>query len=129
MSIFCLIYRRLQSLFPFENFSIGTFGLLLLVVFSWACSNEKSGKPVLPPVPVTVGRVTQKTVPMQLRVIGNVQACSTITLKSLVGGELAQVHFTEGQDVRKGDILFSIDSRPFEAALKQAEANLERDTA
>jgi multidrug efflux system membrane fusion protein len=129
MSIFCLIHRRLQSLIPFENFSIGTFGLLLLVVFSWACSNEKSGKPVLPPVPVTVGTVTQKTVPVQLRVIGNVQAYSTITLKSLVGGKLAQVHFTEGQDVRKGDILFTIDSRPFEAALKQAEANLERDTA
>jgi hypothetical protein len=72
MNIFSLIHRKLQSLFSLKNLSIGTFGFLLLVVFSSACSNEKSGKPVLPPVPVTVGTVTQKTVPVQLRAIGNV---------------------------------------------------------
>ena len=94
-----------------------------------ACSSEKPGKPVLLPVPVTVATVTPKTIPIQLRAIGNVQAYSTVIVKSKVGGELIRVHFKEGQDVRKGDLLFTIDPRPFEATLKQAEANLERDTA
>ena len=80
-------------------------------------------------VPVMVDTVIQKAVPVQIRVIGNVQAYSTITVKSIVGGEISQVHFTEGQDVKKGDLLFTIDSRPFEAGLKQAEANLARDIA
>jgi membrane fusion protein, multidrug efflux system len=118
---------KIQSLF----FRIlgGILGLLLLAIFSPGCSNEKSGKPVSAPIPVTVSTAIQKMVPVQLRVIGNVQAYSTVTVKSLVGGELVGVNFTEGQDVKKGDLLFTIDSQPFEAALKQAEANLQKDLA
>ena len=108
---------------------IGILGLLLLAVFSSACSKEKSGKPTSAPLPVTVGTTIQKTVPVQLRAIGNVQAYSTVSVKSKVGGELVRVHFTEGQNVKKGELLFTIDPRPYEAALKQAEANLERDLA
>ena len=108
---------------------IGILGLLFLTFFSSACSNEKSKKPVSAPIPVTVSIAIQKTVPVELRAIGNVQAYSTVTVKSKVGGELVGVHFTEGQDVKKGDPLFTIDPRPYEAALKQAEANLERDLA
>jgi multidrug efflux system membrane fusion protein len=104
----------------------GILGLLLLAIFSSGCSNEKSGKPVSAPIPVTVSTAIQKMVPVQLLVIGNVQAYSTVAVKSLVGGELVGVHFTEGQDVKKGDLLFTIDPRPYEAALKQTEANLER---
>jgi multidrug efflux system membrane fusion protein len=107
----------------------GILGFLLLAVFSLACSKEKSGKPNSAPLPVTVSTTIQKTVPVQLRAIGNVQAYSTVTIKSKVGGELIRVHFTEGQDVKKGDLLFTIDPRPYEAALKQAEATLERDLA
>jgi len=118
---------KIQSLF----FRIlgGILGLLLLAIFSPGCSNEKSGKPVSAPIPVTVSTAIQKMVPVQLRVIGNVQAYSTVAVRSLVGGELVGVHFTEGQDVKKGDLLFTIDSRPFEAARKQAEANLQKDLA
>jgi len=103
-------------------------GLLLLIIFASACSNGKAKDPVAP-LPVIVGVATKKPIPVELRAIGNVQAYSTITVKSLVGGELAQVHFTEGQDVKKGDLLFTIDPRPYEAALKQAEANLQKDLA
>ena len=114
---------------PFIRIGGGILGLLFLAIFSSGCSNEKSNKPVSAPIPITVGTVSQKTVPVELRVIGNVQAYSTVTIKSKVGGELTRVHFTEGQDVRKGDLLFTIDPRPYEAALKQAEANLQKDLA
>jgi multidrug efflux system membrane fusion protein len=95
-----------------------------------ACSDKASGKAtVTSAVPVSVGEVVQKAVPLQLRAIGNVQAYSTVSIKSQVEGTLARVYFKEGQDVKKGDLIFLIDPRSFEAALRQAEANLARDTA
>jgi len=113
----------------FQTLLGGVLGLICFAFFSSACSNEKPKKPVSVPLPVTVSTATQKTVPVQLRTIGNVQAYSTVTVKSKVGGELVRVHFTEGQDVKRGDLLFTIDPRSFEAALKEAEAKLERDLA
>jgi multidrug efflux system membrane fusion protein len=80
-------------------------------------------------VSVKAGNVLQKTVPVQIRVIGNVEAYSTVSVKSQLGGTLMRVHFREGQDVGKGALLFTIDPRPYEAALKQAESNLAKDTA
>jgi multidrug efflux system membrane fusion protein len=80
-------------------------------------------------VPVTLGVVTAKDVPVALQAIGAVEAYSTVSVKAQVGGELRRVPFTEGQDVRKGDLLFEIDPRPFEAALQQANAQLDRDRA
>jgi membrane fusion protein, multidrug efflux system len=81
------------------------------------------------PVPVVVATVTSKDVPVNIEVIGNVEAYSTITVKAQVGGQLDKVSFHEGEFVKKGDLLFSIDPRPFEGALNQAQANLARDTA
>jgi membrane fusion protein, multidrug efflux system len=104
--------------------------LLVLAILLSACSSGTKGDHGPPrAVPVTVGTVIEKAVPVQIRVIGNVQAYSTVTVKSIVGGEIDQVHFAEGQDVKKGDLLFTIDSRPLEAALRQAEANVARDMA
>ncbi len=80
-------------------------------------------------VPVTVATVAQQTVPVRIQVIGNVEAYSTVALKSRVDGQIVAVTFKEGQRVRKGAVLFKIDSRPFEASLRQAEANQMRDTA
>src|SRR5690349_17875003 len=80
-------------------------------------------------VPVSVTRVVQRTVPLEVEVVGNVEAYSTISVKSQVGGQLDQVHFAEGDYVKKGDLLFMIDPRPFQAALSQAEANVARDQA
>jgi multidrug efflux system membrane fusion protein len=71
--------------------------------------------------------VLQKAVPVEIRTIGNCQAYSTVAVKSMAGGEINQVHFTEGQEVKKGDLLFTIDPRPSQTALEQAQANLERD--
>ena len=80
-------------------------------------------------VPVLVATAVQKAIPIQIRAVGNVEAYTTVSVKSQVTGVLTQAHFKEGQDVKKGQLLFTIDPRPFEAALKQAEANLARDTA
>ncbi len=79
--------------------------------------------------PVVVAKVSRRDVPVQIDVIGNVEAYSTITVKALVGGELLKVNFHEGDYVKKGDLLFTIDRRPLEAALGQAEATLARDNA
>jgi multidrug efflux system membrane fusion protein len=73
--------------------------------------------------------VTQRTVPVQIRAVGNVQAVSSVVIKSQVDGQVLRVDFAEGQHVRKGDVLFTLDPAPFEAALRQAKANLSRDTA
>ena len=80
-------------------------------------------------VPVMVATAVQKAIPIQIRAVGNVEAYTTVSVKSQVTGVLTQAHFKEGQDVKKGQLLFTIDPRPFEAALKQAEANLARDAA
>ncbi len=100
-----------------------TTGLLLS-----GCS-EKKQQAVAPRVPVTVADVVQKTVPVQVRVIGNVEAYSTVGVKPQVTGEIVGVHFTEGQDVKKGQLLFTFDPRPFQADLLRAQANLAQDEA
>ena len=80
-------------------------------------------------VPVTVAKVVQKPMPLEVRVIGAVEASSNVAVHAQITGELTSVHFNEGDDVKSGDVLFEFDRRPLEAALKQAEANLERDVA
>jgi multidrug efflux system membrane fusion protein len=76
-----------------------------------------------------VAVASQKDVPVEVQVIGNVEAYSTISVKAQVGGQLTSVYFQEGDYVKKGDQLFTIDPRPFEAALNQALANAARDQA
>src|SRR5437764_3270801 len=80
-------------------------------------------------VPVTVALATRRDVPLQIEVIGNVEAYSTITVKAQVGGEITQVHFREGEYVKAGDLLFTIDTRPLNAMLNEVEANLAKDEA
>ncbi len=80
-------------------------------------------------MPVTVAKAVQKNVPVEVQVIGNVEAYNTISVKAQVAGQLTQVHFKEGDYVKKGEVLFNIDPRPLQAALDQAKANLSRDRA
>jgi multidrug efflux system membrane fusion protein len=82
-----------------------------------------------PPIPVTTGNVVLKTVPLTVRAIGHVEPIATVAVKARIGGELVKVHFREGQDVRAGETLFTIDPRQYQAALRQAEAQLARDPA
>ena len=95
-----------------------------------AVSCARKAPPAAPEaVPVRVGTVQQKAVPVQIRNIGTVQPFTAVSVKALVSGEILEVHFREGQEVRKNDLLFSIDPRPYQAALAQAEAAVARDKA
>lgn len=112
---------------PLFSYSAATIVILLLFLVQ-SCSGEK--KPPPPPVvPVLVAPVKVGAVPVEIRHIGNVEAYATVGIKSRLAGQLVKVNFKEGQDVKEGDLLFVIDPRPYEAALKQAEANLAKDKA
>jgi membrane fusion protein, multidrug efflux system len=80
-------------------------------------------------VPVTVGTAARQDVPLEVRAIGHVEPYSTVSLKARVGGEVTKVGFKDGQDVKKGELLFQIDPRPYGALLAQTRAQLERDRA
>src|SRR5437867_4649466 len=82
-----------------------------------------------PTVPVTVAPIVAKTRPVRLLAIGNVETFTTVAIKARVDGQLLSVKFKEGDEVRQGAVLFEIDSRPFAASLKQAQANLLKDKA
>lgn len=89
----------------------------------------KAAVKVMPPAPVRIATATKRDIPITLEGVGNVQARSTIAIKARVDGQLMEAIVAEGQLVKKGDLLFRLDGRPFEAQLRQAEANLARDRA
>jgi membrane fusion protein, multidrug efflux system len=103
---------------------VGTY----LITDGRAKENSKAAKGV-PGVPVTVAAASQETIPIELKAIGNVEAFSTVAIKARVDGQINSVNVRDGQPVKKGDVLFRIDPRPYEAALRQAEANALRDAA
>ena len=112
----------------------GIFALALLAagVFFIFQANRGSRAEVqksAPVIPVTAVPVVQKTVPVRLLAIGNVEPFTTVAIKARVDGQLTSVKFKEGDEVRQGSVLFEIDSRPFEASLRQAQANLLKDKA
>ncbi len=81
------------------------------------------------PVPVTVAKAVQKSMPITIQGIGTVIAASTVSVRAQITGEMTSVSFKEGEDVEKGQVLATLDKRPFEAALQQAQATLDRDRA
>jgi len=103
--------------------------LMILLAFICACSNANGEKTKVKnrPAPVTVAKVLEKSVPLEVRAIGNTEACASVVIKSQVGGMITRQAVQDGQDVNKGDLLFTIDPRPFENALKEAQAKLDRD--
>ncbi len=92
-----------------------------------ASGTQRAAPP--PAVPVLAAEAVRKEVPLEVGVIGTVQALTTVGVKSQISGQVVKVHFTEGQEVKAGQLLFTIDPRPFEAAVAQAEATVGRDTA
>jgi multidrug efflux system membrane fusion protein len=94
-----------------------------------AAAGGKSSRGPGGPVPVVVAKAEARDVPVEIQAVGNVQAYSAVSIRSQITGQITQVHFKEGQEVKAGDELFTIDPRPFQAALNQAQANLQRDQA
>jgi multidrug efflux system membrane fusion protein len=115
---------RMRGLFSLPGL---TAVMAIVVLIPVSCSKEKPAPPRT--VPVIAESADQRNIPLQVRTIGNVEAYNAVSIKSMVGGEVAGVYFKEGQDVRKDALLFKIDPRPYEAALRQAEAALARDAA
>jgi len=94
---------------------------------SQAQPQQQGGAPAA--TPVAIGAVVRKDMPLQAAVVGTVEAYSTVSVRAQITGELTAVRFQQGDDVESGQELFTLDRRPLEAALLQAQANLERDTA
>jgi len=112
--------------------------LILALVASGCSGSSASGADTGPvgrsgrgdaAVPVTIAQVAEAPVPLDVVTVGTAEAESTVDVRPQVTGQLIGVHFTEGSDVERGQLLFTIDPRPFELAVKQAEATLERDMA
>lgn len=115
---------------------LATLGWLALAIQVFAsCSRQpQAGKTGGPPgagqpVPVTVANAEAKTMPVQVTAVGRAEAYNTVSVGSRVDGQVLTVHFEDGQYVKAGDLLFTIDPRSFEAQLKQAQANLAKDQA
>ena len=90
---------------------------------------ERQARPAAQGVPVMVDRVTLKTVPIEVTAIGNVEAYSTVSVRAQVSGQLMEARFEQGDFVRKGQVLFKIDERPYQTELEKAQAALARDKA
>ena len=110
--------------------------LLVVAALAAGCSDRATGTPkgaaapaAPPAVPVGVATAEEKIVPVQVTAVGNVQAVTTVGVKSQVAGQITRVHFAEGREVKQSDLLFTIDPRPFDATLQQAQANVGRDIA
>src|SRR6202166_2572902 len=101
----------------------------IFVVLTAGCAKQQAAPPARLPTRVTVAKVTQKTVPVEVTTVGTVEAISTISIRTQVAGEVQEIHFKEGDFVKKGQVLLTIDPRPYEAALAQAKAALARDKA
>jgi multidrug efflux system membrane fusion protein len=103
----------------------------LLAVFALAAVAACAQKATPPPVrvPVTVGLAARRAVPYELLATGTVEPIQTVAVQAQVSGPIVHIAFREGQDVKKGQVLFELDPRPFQAALEQAQALLSRDRA
>ncbi|HTO83472.1 MAG TPA: efflux RND transporter periplasmic adaptor subunit [Methylomirabilota bacterium] len=108
---------------------IGGVSFLVYRNNDWAGAQPAAGASAPPAVRVQVAAAVQKPFPVEIGTIGTVTALATVAIKSRVDGQIMDAYIKDGQDVKAGDLLFSIDSRTIAAQLIQAEANLARDQA
>jgi membrane fusion protein, multidrug efflux system len=101
----------------------------LLTIFLTGCVNKAQQSFERPPSPVQVSLAVSEDVPTYLDAIGKTVAREVVSIQPQVSGRITRIHFTDGANVKKGELLFTIDTRPFEANLAQARANLSKDQA
>jgi multidrug efflux system membrane fusion protein len=113
-----------------RNYILHT-SMAAFLLLAAGCSNKEAVQAAKPTAaaPVRIATVASRTMPVELQAIGNVEAISTVSIKAQISGQLMRVHFKEGDFVKKGQLLFTIDRAPFEAALRQAEGTLAKDEA
>jgi multidrug efflux system membrane fusion protein len=109
--------------------SLLTMIVVFLVVAAAACQKKEPLEIQRPPAPVSVVTASTQDVPVYLDAIGKTVARELVSIEPQVSGRVVKIHFTDGADVKKGDLLFTIDPRPLEVNLQQARANLARSTA
>jgi multidrug efflux system membrane fusion protein len=98
--------------------------LIPLVILLISACGGNGGRSAAPPVPVMTAKVKRQSVPINLVSIGTVQSLRTVAVKSQVDGVIAEIHFKEGDEVKAGDLLVTLDQRPFENNVRMAEADL-----
>jgi multidrug efflux system membrane fusion protein len=123
---------------PRNRLALLIAGLALLVCAGWIFAGRGRGAQPSqtggktgggPPVPVAVAVAERRDLPVYMTGLGTITASNTVTIKGRVDGQVVEIAFREGQEVRQGDLLVVIDPRPFEVTLRQAQANLNRDEA
>jgi multidrug efflux system membrane fusion protein len=102
---------------------------LLLISLVWGCTAQTAPPPPSTATPVVVAKVSQKLMPVEVSSVGNVEPISTVAVKAQISAELMEVHFKEGDFVRKGQLLFTLDSRVPQGQVGTAQANIEKDQA
>jgi len=129
----------IQKLFPARSTWLTVLGSFVLLLAMQGCSTDtsadggKKGKKGkggdVGPVPVEVAKVVRRNVPIDINAVGNVEPLSTVSVRPQVSGQIEEIFIQDGQYVAKGQKLFQIDARPFEAQVAQSEATLSRDRA
>lgn len=99
-------------------------GLALIFAGLAACNKKPEANFERPPAPVTVATAVAEDVPIYIDAVGKVAAREVVSIQPQVSGRITKIHFTDGADVKVGDVLFTIDPRPYQTQLHQAEANL-----
>ncbi|MFL6582531.1 MAG: efflux RND transporter periplasmic adaptor subunit [Burkholderiales bacterium] len=122
---------RLTHFIPVANAAVTA--VLATCLMLCGCSDKNGAqaeaKKSAPVTPVLVGVVSEKSMPLRLHAIGNVETVASVAVKSRVDGQIIATHVRDGQDLVKGDALFQIDPKPYQSQLEQAQANLARDQA
>jgi multidrug efflux system membrane fusion protein len=119
-----------QSPFRNPNPLAGRVATLIAIAFLAGCASPKAdATKAMPATPVSVAVAKEESVPIDVTAVGTVEPSAIIQVRSRVSGELMRVSLVEGSEVHEGDLLFEIDPRPYREALRQAEANVAKDTA
>src|SRR5262245_41427972 len=110
--------------------TLALLGTLVVSIAMTGCSNKAAQQQFeRPPAPVTVTTAIARDVPTYIDAIGKTVAREVVSIQPQVSGRILKIHFTDGANVKKGDLLFTIDPSPFEANLRQAQANVTKDLA
>jgi len=122
-------YRLIRAILASSATLPAVLALCLLAGCSDKSGAQAEAKKSAPTMPVLVGLVSEKSMPLRLHAIGNVETVASVAVKSRVDGQIIATHVRDGQDLVKGDALFQLDPKPYQSQLEQAQANLARDQA